>query len=311
MVVFTNLKKVTSTKGLCPYAPPPSPVLSDLIIQMINYRLPTEIAVDFTSYDQWIEWTEANPHVLTPAFSKEMADIILENGFVEPLSGLRILPGSIEHTDQIREGFVVGGINSRVRAVMRLIEYHVNMESWLDLRIFAPEAVTPLALKLRSIFPRFVGSEYASDQKLREAMFPIQHEDLTRLTFPDETFDLVSTNEVLEHVPNLDLALSEIRRVLKRGCWHVGTHPFICFSPLSEKRARLTDAGIEHIKAPEYHGNPFEEGGSLVFEIPGWDILERCYKAGFSYAAMHYCISEKYGYASEDIGGIFVLCCQR
>ena len=36
-----------------------------------------------------------------------------------------------------------------------------------------------------------------------------------RIPFPDDTFDLVMSNQVLEHVPDLNIVLSEIRRVLK------------------------------------------------------------------------------------------------
>jgi SAM-dependent methyltransferase len=281
-------------------------------IALPGLALPQEIAIDFTSYDQWMEWVGLNGHVLDPDFWTGIASAIRAKGFIEPLTGIRIAPDQIEdYGGQLREGLAVRGINARVRAVMRLIEYQVNMESWLNLRIFAPEAVTPLALKLRGVFPRFIGSEYASDATLREAMYPIPFEDLTSLSFQDRIFDLVTTNEVLEHVPDIDAALREIRRVLKPGAWHVGTHPFMCFGRQSERRARLTESGVEHLKSPEYHGNPFEAGGSLVFETPGWDILQRCYDAGFSYAAMHYCISQRHGYVSEDIGGIFVLCCQR
>ena len=38
-----------------------------------------------------------------------------------------------------------------------------------------------------------------------------------RIPFPDGSFDLVLNNQVLEHVADLDMALSEIRRVLKPG----------------------------------------------------------------------------------------------
>jgi len=142
-------------------------------------------------------------------------------------------------------------------------------------------------------------------------MFPVPFEDLTQLSFPDRVFDVVTTNEVLEHVPDLDKALREVSRVLKPGGWHIGTHPFRLVSAESEIRARLVKGEIKHLKPPEYHGNPFEAGGSLVFEVPGWDILKRCRKAGFSRAQMRYCISEKYGYVAEHVGGVLVLCCQR
>jgi ubiquinone/menaquinone biosynthesis C-methylase UbiE len=61
------------------------------------------------------------------------------------------------------------------------------------------------------------------------------------LSLPSDTFDLVSSNEVLEHVPYLDKALSEICRVLKSGGWHIGTCPFRFMNEESQRRARLAN----------------------------------------------------------------------
>lgn len=40
-------------------------------------------------------------------------------------------------------------------------------------------------------------------------------EETTQLAFPDESFDFVVNNQVLEHVEDIDSALAEIHRVLK------------------------------------------------------------------------------------------------
>lgn len=49
----------------------------------------------------------------------------------------------------------------------------------------------------------------------RSAVFTVG--DAGRLPFADESFDRVICSEVLEHLPDVDLALSEIDRVLKPG----------------------------------------------------------------------------------------------
>ena len=45
--------------------------------------------------------------------------------------------------------------------------------------------------------------------------FDFQTSNIQALDFPDDTFDVVVANHMLYHVPDLPLALSEIRRVLK------------------------------------------------------------------------------------------------
>ena len=49
--------------------------------------------------------------------------------------------------------------------------------------------------------------------------------DITRLPFPDGTFESASSAETLEHIPGHEDAVSELARVLSPGGWLVGTVP--------------------------------------------------------------------------------------
>ncbi len=49
--------------------------------------------------------------------------------------------------------------------------------------------------------------------------------DITRLPFPDGTFDSASSAETLEHIPGHEVAAGELARVLTPGGWLVGTVP--------------------------------------------------------------------------------------
>ena len=82
-------------------------------------------------------------------------------------------------------------------------------------------------------------------------------------------FHIVSTNEVLEHAPSIDAALAEIYRALRPGGWHIGTAPFAMGQHEFIRKAKLEGGNVTHLTEPEYHGNPVDERGSLVFEIPG------------------------------------------
>ncbi len=74
--------------------------------------------------------------------------------------------------------------------------------------------------------PGFVGSDYQPDLA-PGVVEGTRSEDLTKLTYPGASFDLVLTSETLEHVPDLEAALSEIRRVLAPGGRHIFTVPLL------------------------------------------------------------------------------------
>ncbi len=97
-------------------------------------------------------------------------------------------------------------------------------------------------------------------------------EDLEQLTFADGSFDIFITQDVLEHVFRPERALAEISRVLKEGGLHVFTVPKHKSVLKSYPRARLTEGGVEHLHAPQYHGNPISAEGSLVTWDYGADL---------------------------------------
>lgn len=92
-----------------------------------------------------------------------------------------------------------------------------------------------------------------------------RREDITRLSLPDESVDLIVSSEVLEHVPDLRRAFAETERVLRPGGRHVFTVP-----PRSrtQRRAEIVDGAVRHLTAPEYHGDPLDPRGILAY----WDI---------------------------------------
>ncbi len=271
----------------------------------------TEIDQAFSSFASWQAWAAANPYVYDSSAANEIGKRILAAGFAEPLTRAIIPATEIQHEGgNWREGLLARGLNARMRAVLALIDEGFGTFPAHDVRIFATEAVTAFALLLRGRFARFLGSEYGVDDAARSRLFPIPHQDLTALTLPSDSFHLVTTNEVLEHVPDLDAALREIARVLVPGGWHIGTHPFMFTKTASDLRSVLVDGKVSHLKEPEYHGNPVDAGGSLVFETPAWDIIDRARAAGFSNPHMRFVCSERRGFLTENTG-VFVFCAQK
>lgn len=97
-------------------------------------------------------------------------------------------------------------------------------------------------------------------------------EDLTHLSYAEESFDLVLTSETLEHVPDLDAALGEIRRVLKPGGWHLFTVPV---RPGTRETLPRSAVG-----PPISH--PGGDWGYPVFTEFGADLVEVLDRAGFA-----------------------------
>jgi SAM-dependent methyltransferase len=269
-----------------------------------------ELDIRFFSQNDWLEWSKENSYVYDPSFSRQVGDRIKQNGLIEPLTGVKFEGHEVfSGTSNWREELIAGGVNSRGRAVF--LEIKEKTVGHSSPAIYGAEAITPFALRLRGCFSRYIGSEYIKDAALHNNLFPICHEDLTNLSFPEGVFDLVTTNEVLEHVHSIDLALREVARVLKPSGWHVGTHPFRFMDLDGDVRAKMDGSVIVYLKQAEFHGNPMDtSGGSLVFETPGWNILNRAREIGFRQAYMRFIASEKYGILSENTG-IFVLCLER
>jgi SAM-dependent methyltransferase len=276
-----------------------------------DVRRRPEIALELRALEEWEQLMADNPHFRDPDYIWSVAAAVVQDGAIEPLTGTEIPAGALQLTDNLREGLEYQYVNSRTRAVLLSLQWALAEKNWSDAKIYAAEAVTPFALRLRGIFAKFIGSEYSETEEQRQDLYPIPIEDLQKLTFPSDVFDVVTTNEVLEHVPSIDEALGEICRVLKPGGWHIGTAPFAVGQYDSIRKAELINGQVNFLTDPEYHGNPVDEKGSLVFEVPGWDILERARKAGFRDAFVRFLMSTKHACFSSDAGGIFVFCFQK
>ena len=106
-------------------------------------------------------------------------------------------------------------------------------------------------------------------------------ENLEALSFADAAFDLVVTQDVMEHMFDPAKAFAEIARTLKPGGAHVFTVPIVRKDQPTQVRARRDDQGtVRHLLPETYHGNPIDEKGSLVKVDWGYDISS--FKVSFS-----------------------------
>lgn len=98
-------------------------------------------------------------------------------------------------------------------------------------------------------------------------------ESIESLTFPDNSFDIFVTQDVMEHIFDPEKAFKEIARVLKPGGAHIFTAPLINKGNKSEAWASRGESGqVIYHHEPEWHGNPVDSKGSLVTMHWGYDI---------------------------------------
>ena len=110
----------------------------------------------------------------------------------------------------------------------------------------------------------------------------VRNEDLQRLTFADAQFDLVTSNQVFEHIPDDLAAFREVYRVLKPG------GIFLMMVPLkpgrTETKAQLVDGAVKWLGTPEYHDSRHSGPNSApVFRVYGEDdVTLRTARCGFA-----------------------------
>lgn len=175
------------------------------------------------------------------------------------------------------------GMNNRQRLIAALVKQTLAEKS--NQQVYFMEQVTPIFNWASRTFKqhKLVGSEYLGHQYPGGTVINgIRHEDVENLSFADDEFDLIVSNDVFEHVPNPSRAFEECARVIKPGGVMLATIPFHSDSDESTIRARLCDGHVEQILPPVFHGNPVSADGSLVFTDFGWDLLGTLRNSGFS-----------------------------
>ena len=271
-----------------------------------------EIRAEFRSREEWEAW-RAQHHGSFAGWREAVLADVRQFGVVEPITGARHRPRDIEiDPARLRESVVVAGMSGRERAALFAIDLarrSLPPDRRAEPRILAAEGIRRIARVLRGAFPYFLGAEYLPTEAEQRRYFPIPHLDLMNAAFPDASFDLFYSGDVLEHVPDIGRALGEIARMLRPGGVMVSTFPFDPRAEATLRRASLDDANepVHHLPA-EYHGNPLRPGeGSLVFSMPGWDILEAARRAGFGDARMTLVVSSTFGTAASHWPGIFIM----
>jgi len=152
--------------------------------------------------------------------------------------------------------------------------------------IYELSARGPLVRFLRKQDVRLTCSEFFDGIPSGIVVDGVQCQDVQQLTHADESFDICTSTEVFEHVPDDIKGFREIERVLKPGGHFVFTVP-LTNAVQTIERARLVDGRVVHLMEPVYHGDR-QRGfkGVLVYRDYGRDICDRLCESGFATATI-------------------------
>jgi SAM-dependent methyltransferase len=173
-------------------------------------------------------------------------------------------------------------------------------------RVYLHEQVTPFfGWARQALGGEVVGSEYLGhDIPGGTVIDGVRHEDALALSFADASLDAIVSQDVLEHVPEIDPAIAEAARVLRPGGRFYITIPWKPELDVTQQRAAIRDGELVHLAEAQYHGNPVSAEGSLVFFDHGWDFLDRLRAHGFAEASLIGYWSALYGYLG---GGLLTM----
>jgi SAM-dependent methyltransferase len=167
------------------------------------------------------------------------------------------------------------------RSSLAAIASYVNQNKW---KVYIAEANSVLSdfLKQNLKPGLFVCSEYfGPGHKSGETVNGILHEDLQHTSFPDDTFNVIITSEVLEHVPDAPAAEKELMRILKPGGTYCFTVPFLPVGEHDEILADIDEHGkLRYFAEPQYHGDPIRPTeGILVYRLFSFNDLKHRFEA--------------------------------
>lgn len=150
----------------------------------------------------------------------------------------------------------------------------------LPLKIYSANKVGALDRALKSN-PNYIRSLYLGNSEFGiEITHGIYNQNLEQLSFPNELFDLVITEDVFEHVRKYEQAMKEIYRILKPNGLHIFTVP-TNLNKATETYVKIEGDNDIYLISPKYHNDPLRKSGILVYRQFGNDTQQILLKYGF------------------------------
>lgn len=187
----------------------------------------------------------------------------------------------------------------RQRALMLTIEKLYPNWKNLDIHETSPSG-GGASNKLKNNCKNYLETQFFPQKPYGTIINNFRNENIEQQTFPDESFDLVISQDVMEHVYHPDKAFNEIARTLKKGGAHIFTVPIYTKHKKSEVWATLGDNGKPvFLKTPEFHGNPVDPEGSPVTMHWGFDIVDFIKETSGLETTIEYIYDLKFGIWAE------------
>ena len=205
-------------------------------------------------------------------------------------------------------------MTARQRAVIQLFKIF-EKNNPVNKKIYIYEQTTPFYENYKNCWGKdneIIGSEYLGfDKKPGEIVNGIRHEDSMNLSFKDNELDYMISNDVFEHVPDIDLSLKEAKRCLKPGGKLLFRIPIEWEREKTFKRAEFNNGEITYLAEKIYHGGFQHDGsdGSLLVYNYGQDIFDIVKRAGFKDAYGVAVLDKKY--VNIDYTPILVFVCEK
>jgi SAM-dependent methyltransferase len=165
----------------------------------------------------------------------------------------------------------------RNRALVKVLNDH--FPGWRDLQIHESSPGGASSAMIKRQCKHYVATQFFPEVPRGQLKDGQRSENLEALTFPDESFDLVITQDVFEHVLRPAKAFAEIARTLKLGGAHVYTVPYYRGKKTVVRAEPNGDEGITHLMKPDYHLNPIDAAGSLVVTEWGDELCDFVFRA--------------------------------
>jgi len=178
--------------------------------------------------------------------------------------------------------------SSRKRHVASVVLKYSNSARSKSIKKFAKKTTLDIYNTDKNIWKKYFHNNhhYVSSIFTEEYPFGTEIEknvfcqDLEALTFSNESFDIVITEDVFEHIRNYKKAFNEIYRVLKKGGVHIFTIPFLFYQETIVRVDTSTENDV-NILPPEYHIDRIR-GKILAYRTFGIDLFKILSDIGFS-----------------------------